>query len=109
MKIIIKESRIQQLINSILNDELTDLYEYRGYTTDSTGEWLTIRYMKDGQIVMLYRDDRDLLYVTTDGLSRLNIFDLDYNALQTVVEKWFESTYELPVDKVMIISSKVLN
>jgi hypothetical protein len=109
MKILIKENRIQNLINNILNDELTDLYEYRGYTTDSTGEWLTIRYMKDGQIVMLYRDDRDLLYVTTEGLSRLNIFDLDYNALQTVVEKWFESTYELPVDKVMIISSKVLN
>jgi hypothetical protein len=109
MKILIKENRIQNLINNILNDELTDLYEYRGYTTDSTGEWLTIRYMKDGQIVMLYRDDRDLLYVTTEGLSRLNIFDLDYNALQTVVEKWFESTYELPVDVVMIISSKVLN
>jgi hypothetical protein len=109
MKILIKENRIQNLINNILNDELTDLYEYRGYTTDSTGEWLTIRYMKDGQIVMLYRDDRDLLYVTTEGLSRLNIFDLDYNALQTVVEKWFESTYELPVDIVMIISSKVLN
>ena len=109
MKILIKENRIQNLINNILNDELTDLYEYRGYTTDSTGEWLTIRYMKDGQIVMLYRDDRDLLYVTTEGLSRLNIFDLDYNALQTVVEKWFESTYELPVDKVMIISSKALN
>jgi hypothetical protein len=109
MKILIKENRIQNLINNILNDELTDLYEYRGYTTDSTGEWLTIRYMKDGQIVMLYRDDRDLLYVTTEGLSRLNIFDLDYNALQTVVEKWFESTYELPVDKVMIISTKALN
>jgi hypothetical protein len=109
MKILIKENRIQNLINNILNDELTDLYEYRGYTTDSTGEWLTIRYMKDGQIVMLYRDDRDLLYVTTEGLSRLNIFDLDYNALQTVVEKWFESTYELPVDIVMIISSKALN
>jgi hypothetical protein len=109
MKILIKENRIQNLINNILNDELTDLYEYRGYTTDSTGEWLTIRYMKDGQIVMLYRDDRDLLYVTTEGLSRLNIFDLDYNALQTVVGKWFELTYELPVDKVMIISSKALN
>ena len=109
MKILIKENRIQNLINNILNDELTDLYEYRGYTTDSTGEWLTIRYMKDGRIVMLYRDDRDLLYVTTEGLSRLNIFDLDYNTLQTVVEKWFESTYELPVDKVMIISSKALN
>jgi hypothetical protein len=109
MKILIKENRIQNLINNILNDELTDLYEYRGYTTDSTGEWLTIRYMKDGRIVMLYRDDRDLLYVTTEGLSRLNIFDLDYNTLQTVVEKWFESTYELPVDKVMIISDKALN
>jgi hypothetical protein len=109
MKILIKENRIQNLINNILNDELTDLYEYRGYTTDSTGEWLTIRYMKDGQIVMLYRDDRDLLYVTTEGLSRLNIFDLDYNTLQTVVEKWFESTYELPVNKVMIISSEALN
>ena len=109
MKILIKENRIQNLINNILNDELTDLYEYRGYTTDSTGEWLTIRYMKDGQIVMLYRDDRDLLYVTTEGLSRLNIFDLDYNELQTVVETSFESTYELPVDVVMIISSKVLN
>lgn len=109
MKILIKENRIQNLINNILNDELTDLYEYRGYTTDSMGEWLTITYMKDGQIVMSYRDDRDLLYVTTEGLSKLNIFDLDYNELQTVVEKWFESTYELPVDKVMIISTKALN
>jgi hypothetical protein len=109
MKILIKENRIQNLINNILNDELTDLYEYRGYTTDSTGEWLTIRYMKDGEIVMLYRDDRDLLYVATEDLSGLNIFDLDYNELQTVVEKWFESTYELPVDKVMIISTKALN
>lgn len=109
MKILIKENRIQNLINNILNDELTDLYEYRGYTTDSTGEWLTIRYMKDGQIVMLYRDDRDLLYVATEELSKLNIFDLDYNTLQTVVGKWFELTYELPVDKVMIISSKALN
>ena len=61
MKILIKENRIQNLINNILNDELTDLYEYRGYTTDSMGEWLTIRYMKDGEIVMLYRDDKDLL------------------------------------------------
>jgi 5'-3' exonuclease len=109
MKILIKENRIQNLINNILNDELTDLYEYRGYTTDSTGEWLTIRYMKDGKNVMIYRDDRDLLYVATEELSKLNIFDLDYNTLQTVVGKWFELTYELPVDKVMIISSKALN
>jgi hypothetical protein len=109
MKILIKENRIQNLINNILNDELTDLYEYRGYTTDSTGEWLTIRYMKDGQIVMLYRDDRDLLYVATEQLSKLNVFDLDYNTLQNVVGKWFESTYEYPVDRVMIISSKALS
>lgn len=109
MKILIKENKIQQLINNILNDELADLYEYRGYTTDSTGEWLTIRYMKDGQIVMMYRDDRNLLYVATEELSKLNIFDLDYNTLQIVVGKWFESTYELPGDKVMIISSKALN
>jgi hypothetical protein len=109
MKILIKENKIQQLINNILNDELTELYEDRWYATDSTGEWLTIRYMKDGQIVMLYRDDRDLLYVATEGLSKLNIFDLDYNTLQTVVGKWFESTYEYPVDRVMIISSKALN
>lgn len=109
MKILIKESKIQQLINNILNDELTDLYEYRGYTTDSTGEWMTIRYLKNGQIVMIYRDDKDLLYVATEELSKLNIFDMDYNTLQTVVGKWFELTYELPVDKVMIISSKALN
>jgi hypothetical protein len=109
MKILIKESKVQQLINNILNDELTELYEYKGYTTDSTGEWMTIRYMKDGQIVMIYRDDRDLLYVATEELSRLNIFDLEYNELQKVVGRWFESTYELPVDMVMIISTKALN
>jgi hypothetical protein len=109
MKILIKENKLQQLINRVLNDELTDLYEYRGYTTDSTGEWLTIRYMKDGQIVMIYRDDKDLLYIATEELSKLNIFDLDYKTLRTVVEKWFESTYELPVDIVMIISSEALN
>ena len=109
MKIIIKESKVQQLINNILNDELTELYEYKGYTTDSTGEWMTIRYMKDGQIVMIYRDDRDLLYVATEELSGLNIFDLEYNELQKVVGRWFESTYELPVDMVMIISTNALN
>jgi 5'-3' exonuclease len=109
MKILIKESRIQQLINSILNDELTDLYEYKGYTTDSTGEWMTIQYMKEGQVVMIYRDDNDLLYVGTEQLSKLNVFDLSYNELQNVVGKWFESTYEFPVDKVMIISTKALN
>lgn len=109
MKILIKENRIQNLINNILNDELTDLYEYRGYTTDSTGEWMTIRYMKDGQNVMIYRDDRDLLYVGVEELSKLNMFDLEFNELRTVVGRWFESTYELPVDTVMIISTKALN
>jgi hypothetical protein len=47
--------------------------------------------------------------VATEELSRLNIFDLEYNELQKVVGRWFESTYELPVDMVMIISTKALN
>ena len=109
MKILIKENRIQNLANYILNDEFSDLSEDRWYATDSTGEWMTIKYSKDGQVVMIYRDDNDLLYVATEQLSKLNVFDLDYNTLQNVVGKWFESTYEYPVDRVMIISSKALN
>lgn len=108
MKILIKENRIQSLINKLLDEEFGELYEYKNYTTDSTGEWLTIRYMKDGQIVMIYRDDRDLLYVATEELSKLNMFDLDYDTLRTVVGKWFESTYEFPVDMVMIYPLKQL-
>jgi 5'-3' exonuclease len=109
MKVLIKENRIQNLINNILNDEFGELYEYRGYTTDSTGEWLTIRYLKDGQNVIIYRDDKDLLYVATEELSKLNMFDFDYDELRKVVGRWFESTYELPVDTVIIISTKGLN
>ena len=97
MKILIKENRIQNLANYILNDEFSDLSEDRGYITDSMGEWMTIKYSKNGQVVMIYRDDRDLLYVATEELSKLNVFDLDYYELQKLVRKWFESTYELPV------------
>jgi hypothetical protein len=109
MKILIKENRIQNLANYILNDEFSDLSEDRWYATDSTGEWMTIKYSKDGQVVMIYRDDRDLLYVATEEVSKLNVFDLDYYELQKLVRKWFESTYELPVETVMIISTKALN
>jgi hypothetical protein len=109
MKILIKENKIQRLINSLLDDEFGNLYDDRTYTTDSTGEWLTIRYMKEGKIVMIYRDDRDFLYVATEMLSKLNMFGLEFSELQSSVEKWFESTYELPVSTVMIISIKAMS
>ena len=47
MKILINENRIQSLINKLLDEEFGELYEYKSYTTDSSGEWLTIHYSKD--------------------------------------------------------------
>lgn len=109
MKILINENRIQSLINKLLDEEFGELYEYKNYTTDSTGEWLTIRYSKDGRVVMIYRDDQKYLYIGTDNLSSLNVFDLDYTAKLVVVSKWFESRYELPVDDGKLVTTELLN
>lgn len=109
MKILINENRIQSLINKLLDEEFGELYEYKNYTTDSTGEWLTIHYSKDGQVVMIYRDDIKYLYVGTDNLSSLNMFDLQYGEKIKAVSKWFESRYELPVEDGKLVSTRLLN
>jgi hypothetical protein len=109
MKILIKENRVQSLVNRMLDEEFGELYEYRSYTTDSTGEWLTITYSKDGRAVMMYRDDKNFLYVGTDNLSALNLFDLHYDEKLSVVSKWFESRYELPVDDGRLVNTELLN
>lgn len=109
MKILINENKVQSLINKLLDEVFGELYEYKSYTTDSSGEWMTIHYSKDGLVVMIYRDDIDFLYVGEDNLSSLNVFDLDYTAKLVVVSKWFESRYELPVEDVRIVNSKILN
>jgi hypothetical protein len=109
MKILINENKVQSLVNKLLDEEFGELYEYKNYTTDSSGEWMTIHYSKEGRVVMIYRDDIDFLYVGEDNLSSLNVFDLDYTAKLVVVSKWFESRYELPVEDVRIVNSKILN
>lgn len=109
MKILIKENRIQSLINKLLDEEFGELYEYKNYTTDSTGEWLTIRYSKDGRVVMIYRDDQKYLYIGTDNLSSLNVFGLNKTAKIIVVSKWFESRYELPVEDISFVKTELLN
>lgn len=109
MKILIKENRIQSLINKLLDEEFGELYEYKNYTTDSTGEWLTIRYSKDGRVVMIYRDDQKYLYIGTDNLSSLNVFGFQFDEKVKVVSKWFESRYELPVDDGKLVTTELLN
>jgi hypothetical protein len=109
MKIIIKENKMQVLINNLLDEEFGDLYDDRTYITDFTGEWLTINYKKEGKIVMIYRDDLEVLYVATEMLSKLNIFGFSSIERQMSVEKWFESRYELPVDRVSSISIRSMN
>ena len=115
MKIIIKEDRIQNLVNDILNDEFGELYEYKRYTTDSTGEWFTIEFSKEGLTVMMYRESSqtlsssNLLYVSSEILNKLSIFDFEKDTLERVVEEWFESVYELPVDRVLSVRSKQMN
>lgn len=109
MKVLIKENKVQSLVNNILDKEFGELYEYRSYATDSTGEWLTIHYSKDGRVVMIYRDDQKYLYIGTDNLSSLNVFDLHYDEKLSVVSKWFESRYELPVDDGRLVTTELLN
>lgn len=109
MKVLIKENKVQSLVNNILDEEFGELYEYRSYTTDSTGEWLTIHYSKDGRVVMIYRDDQKFLYIGTDNLSGLNLFELHYGEKLSVVSKWFESRYELPVDDGRLVTTELLN
>ena len=109
MKIIINENNLQPLVNKILDEEFGELYESKNYTTDSTGEWLTIYYYKNGLNVMIYRDDIKILYVGEDNISPLNVFDLDYDTKRDVISKWFESRYESSVKSLRIVTNKLLN
>ena len=112
MRILITESRLQQLINNVLNDEFGELYEYSEHTIERNGEFRSITYSKEGQNVMRYYFGSDYLYIANEMLNKLNIFGLDDNndnKKELVIGKWFESVYELPVDAVGMIDIEALN
>jgi hypothetical protein len=108
MKILIKEDRLQTLINTILDETFGDLYETKDYITDYRGEHWEIRYSKDGQVVMLYLS-QGKLYVAEEMVSKLNMFGFERSTKDWRVKKWFESTYELPVKGVEFGSKSEMN
>ena len=103
MKILINENRIQSLVNKLLDEEFGELYEYNEYTTDSTGEWKTTFYSKDGKIVIIYRHDVEFLYIAEEYVNSLNVFAFNVDENEKLIKDWFQSRYELPVRTVTIL------
>lgn len=110
MKYIIKEDRLQGIVDKVLDNSFGELYEDKKYTTDSTGEWSTTKYYKEGrQCVMIYRDNLGMLYVAREMTSQLSMFDVNLQREEFMVKDWFESRYELPVSRVLEVSLKSMN
>ena len=109
MKILINENRIQSLVNKLLDEEFGELYEYNEYTTDSTGEWKTTFYSKDGKIVIIYRHDVEFLYIAEEYVNSLNVFAFNVDENEKLIKDWFQSRYELPVRTVTILEVNKLN
>ena len=109
MKILINENRIQSLVNKLLDEEFGELYEYNEYTTDSTGEWKTTFYSKDGKIVIIYRHDVEFLYIAEEYVNSLNVFAFNVDENEKLIKDWFQSRYELPVRTVTILEVNNLN
>ncbi len=109
MKVLIKENKVQSLVNNILDEAFGELYEYNEYTTDSTGEWKTTFYSKDGKIVIIYRHDVEYLYIAEEYVNGLNIFAFNNDENENLIKDWFQSKYELPVSAVSILGVNRLN
>ena len=92
-----------------MDEEFGELYEYNEYTTDSTGEWKTTFYSKDGKIVIIYRHDVEFLYIAEEYVNSLNVFAFNVDENEKLIKDWFQSRYELPVRTVTILEVNKLN
>jgi hypothetical protein len=109
MKVLVKESRRDQLAIKELDKAFSDMYEDVNYQTDSTGEQKIIHYRNGDGVIMLYGDRNKALYISEDVEKPIEFFSYTPKQIKDLVGEWFANKFELPVKLVQRVNKSVLN
>jgi hypothetical protein len=109
MKVLIKESRRDQLAIKELDKAFSNLYEDVNYQTDSTGEQKIIHYRNGDGVIMIYGDRLNILYICEEVAKPIEFFSYTPKQIKDLVGGWFANKFELPVKLVQRVNKSVLN
>jgi hypothetical protein len=109
MKVLIKESRRDQLAIKELDKAFSNLYEDVNYQTDSTGEQKIIHYRNGDGVIMIYGDRLNILYICEEVAKPIELFSYTPKQIKDLIGEWFSDKFELPVNKVHQVNKNVLN
>jgi hypothetical protein len=109
MKVLIKESRRDQLAIKELDKAFSDMYEDVNYQTDSTGEQKIIHYRNGDGVIMMYNGGVTVLYICDDVTKPLEFFSYTPQQLKNLIGEWFSDKFELPVNIVQHVKKGLLN
>ena len=97
MKYIITESQMDRAVGRLLSKEYGDLeiYDHDNYP------W--VFYLdKNGEIIFLYQNKEEELYVSKDVMKFLiNVFSIDDKQIKSIFKDWFEEHNNLKTYKVI--------
>jgi hypothetical protein len=99
MKIIITEDRRYQLAYKILDDILN------GLTREDYDENKDILFEdKDGELVMVFQEMKNTLYVLRDALCILKVFSFDDEELHRLIWRWFKDRIGVEAEDVYLVN-----
>ena len=109
MKLIIKESKRDILAKQMLTKKFPDLNVDEGEYWDSMGGNKKLSFDNGDEVIMVWGDNGNILYFCYDVVDELEILTYTKDKLNDVVGQWFSETFDLPVDKVRLVSKYSLN
>jgi hypothetical protein len=99
MKILITEDRRYQLAYKILDDILN------GLTREDYDENKDILFEdKDGELVMVFQEMKNTLYVLRDALCSLKVFSFDDEELHRLIWRWFKDRIGVEAEDVYLVN-----
>jgi hypothetical protein len=109
MRIVLKESRRDELAKKELDKAFSNMYIDVDYITDSTGEHRRIDYRNGDGVIMIYGERAKTLYICDDILAPIVYFSYTPNESKMLVKDWFKNKFELPVKITHHTQKGVLN
>ena len=86
MKVLIKESRRDQLAIKELDKAFSNMYEDVNYITDSRGEKKTISYRNGDGVIMIYNEGADVLYICDDVIKPIIYFSYTPHQVKMLIK-----------------------
>ena len=109
MKILIKENKRDIFAKKRLSKFLSDLDIDEDDYKDSMGVHKRLVFSDGGDVVMIWGDATNTLYICEDITHHIIIFTYTPQQLKNVIGEWFSETFDLPVNKVHHVNKSQLN